>query len=247
MRLTIVGLAGIAFTLTSILLVRAVMAPHRTTPVYDPPVLAGQYIPGLCSAGFYARRDNTIVLTSSEHCAGEGTEARDPGTGVLLGVIGPSDRSPTCPYPDHTCAASDMNYLIVDSGRIPWGHLNEVDMGVGGYRTIAEGTVALSCTDIAVGDPVEIDSRANFRTGAVVEKGDNLQDPKFDGSYFPCMIAASIQVGGGDSGGSVLVRGLPAGVVSRTFGGYLGFTPLAEGLAEMGLTLCDQPNCGVQR
>lgn len=247
MRLTIVGLAGIAFTLTSILLVRAVTAPHRRTPVYDPPVLAGQYVPGLCSAGFYARKDNGIVLTSSDHCAGQGTEARDPDSGVLLGIIGPSDRSPTCPYPDHTCAASDMNYLVVDPARIPWGHLNEVDMGVGGYRSIAEGTNALSCADIAIGEAVEIDSQANFRQGAVVEKGDNLKDPKDDGSYFPCMIAANVRVGDGDSGGSVLVRGLPAGVVSRTFGGYLGFTPLAEGLAEMGLTLCTTPDCGVHR
>ena len=36
-----------------------------------------------------------------------------------------------------------------------------------------------------------------------------------DGAFFPCMIAARIKVGVGDSGGAVLVRGIPAGVSSR--------------------------------
>ena len=57
------------------------------------------------------------------------------------------------------------------------------------------------------------------------------------------MIAASITVNAGDSGGAVLVRGLPAGVASRSFGGALGFTPLAEGLEQLGLELCTTPNC----
>ena len=57
------------------------------------------------------------------------------------------------------------------------------------------------------------------------------------------MIGAHIQVAAGDSGGAVLVRGIPAGVSSRSFGGWLGFTPLAEGLAEMGLELCTTPDC----
>ncbi len=245
MLLTVV--AGLVLGMGIFLGARTITAPHRTTPVYSPPVLAGQVVPGLCSAGFYARRANTIVLTSSDHCAGEGTVVRDPDSGILLGVIGPTAQSPTCPYPDHTCAASDMNYLVIEPARIPWGHLNVIDMGVGGYRTIAPGTKPLSCADIAVGDPVEIDSQARFRQGSVLEKGDNLKDAAYDGSYFPCMIAASIQVGVGDSGGSVLVRGLPAGIVSRSFGGYLGFTPLAEGLAEMGLTLCTTPDCGITR
>ncbi|MEO8461691.1 MAG: hypothetical protein ABI555_00635, partial [Chloroflexota bacterium] len=244
-RLVTVSLLGLLLAIGSYAAVRIATTPHRTTPVYEPPVLAGQTVPGYCSAGFYARRGDTIVLTSSEHCAGEGTVVRDPVGGGLLGVIGPTDRSPSCPYPDHTCAASDMNYLIVEPARIPWGHLNVIDMGVGGYRTIAQGTEPLSCADIAIGDPVEIDSQANYRSGVVTDKGDNLKDPKDDGSYFPCMIGATVRVGPGDSGGSVLVRGLPAGVVSRSFGGYLGFTPLAEGLAEMGLTLCDTPDCGL--
>jgi hypothetical protein len=59
------------------------------------------------------------------------------------------------------------------------------------------------------------------------------------------MIAARIQVAAGDSGGAVLVRGIPAGVASRSFEGLLGFTPLAEGLAEMGLDLCTTPDCGL--
>jgi hypothetical protein len=57
------------------------------------------------------------------------------------------------------------------------------------------------------------------------------------------MIAAEIEVGTGDSGGAVLVHGLPAGVASRSFDGLLGFTPLAEGLAQLGLDLCTTPDC----
>ena len=59
------------------------------------------------------------------------------------------------------------------------------------------------------------------------------------------MIAARIQVATGDSGGAVLVRGIPAGVTSRSFGGWLGFTPLAEGLDQLGLELCTSPDCGL--
>ncbi len=220
-------------------------SPQRTTPIYDPPVLAGQPVWGYCSGGVYARLGSEIVLTSAAHCASEGMVATDPdGTGVR-GVFGPAARDATCPYPDHTCAASDMNYLVVAADRIPWGHLNEIDMGTGGYRTIAAGMQALSCADVQVGDPVEIDGRGVFRSGHVVEKGDNLKPAAQDSVYFPCMIATDISVVVGDSGGVVLVRGIPGGASSRSFAGDLGFTPLAEGLAELGLTLCDTADCGL--
>jgi hypothetical protein len=61
------------------------------------------------------------------------------------------------------------------------------------------------------------------------------------------MVAARVPVEVGDSGGAVLVRGIPAGVTSRSFGGLLGFTPLAEGLAALDLELCTTPDCGVAR
>jgi hypothetical protein len=139
-----------------------------------------------------------------------------------------------------------MNYLVVDPARIPWGHLNEVDMGVGGYRLLPSDTKARSCDDVNAGDRVEIDGRNIYRQGRVLEKGENLKDPKYDGSYFPCMIIADVQVDAGDSGGVVLVDGIPAGVTSRSFGGSLGFTPLAEGLAQLGLELCTSPDCGLE-
>lgn len=216
---------------------------RRTTPVYDPPVLAGQPLYGYCTGGFYARLGDTIVLTSTGHCTTEGTTAYDPDGKGVRGVFGPAARDATCPYPGHTCAASDINYLVVATDRIPWGHLNLVDMGGGGYRTIAEGTRPLSCADVEVGDTVEIDGRGHFRTGTVEGKGPNLNAG--DGAYFPCMITAWIKVQTGDSGGAVLVNGQPAGVTSRSFGGWLGFTPLAEGLHELGLTLCTTPDCGL--
>ncbi len=242
-RLLIVGLVGLLLGIAAFAVVSFITTPRRTTPFYEPPVLAGQQIPGYCAGGFYARLGQTIVLTTSPHCAGQGTIAYDPGRTSVQGVFGPTAQASTCPYPGHTCAASDMNELIVAADRIPWGHLNVVDLGTAGYRVIAPGTKPLACADIAIGDRVEIDGRNIYRAGTVAEKGQNLYPVAEDGSYFPCMIAAFVPTGSGDSGGAVLVRGIPAGVTSRSFGGNLGFTPLSEGLAQLGLELCTTPNC----
>jgi hypothetical protein len=57
------------------------------------------------------------------------------------------------------------------------------------------------------------------------------------------MAIADILVAVGDSGGTVLVAGQPAGVIARTMGGKMGFTPLAEGLENLGLVLCTTPDC----
>jgi hypothetical protein len=227
----------------SIWAVGAITQPRRTTPVYDPPVLAGQQLWGTCAGGFYARHGDAVVLTSTGHCTTEGTVAYDRDGTTVRGVFGPEARDATCPYAGHTCASSDLNYLIVAADRIPWGHLNVVDLGTAGYRIIPSGTRPLSCADIAIGDEVEIDGRNVYRSGTVAEKGDNLHPD--DGAYFPCMIAATIHAATGDSGGAVLVRGIPAGVTSRSFGGWLGFTPLAEGMAQLGLELCTEPDCGI--
>ena len=242
-RLLIVALLGILVVIGGAAIVRTITQPRRTTPFYDPPVLAGQQLWGACAGGFYARRGDTIVLTSTGHCTTEGTTAYDADGTTVRGVFGPAARDAECPYAGHTCAASDMNYLVVAPDRIPWGHLNEVDLGTAGYRIIPPGTEPLACEDIAIGDLVEIDGRNTYRSGAVSEKGENLNAG--DPAYFPCMVAAQIKVGVGDSGGAVLVRGIPAGVSSRSFGGWLGFTPLAEGLEQLGLELCTTPDCGL--
>jgi hypothetical protein len=228
---------------TGTLLVGRAMQPERTTSVYDPPVLAGQQLWGVCAGGFYARHGDTIVLTSTGHCTSEGTVAYDADGTTVRGVFGPPARDASCPYVGHTCAASDLNYLVVAKDRIPWGHLNVVDLGTAGYRVIPPDTMPLACADIAIGDQVEIDGRNIYRAGPVAEIGDNLHPE--DGAYFPCMVAAHIATEVGDSGGAVLVRGIPAGVASRSFGGSLGFTPLAEGLVQLGLDLCTTPDCGL--
>jgi hypothetical protein len=239
----LIGLVAIALLGIAVYIIREAWGPARSTPVYEPPVLAGQQLWGACAGGFYARRGDTIVLTSSGHCTTEGTVAyADDGT-TVRGVFGPEAMDPTCPHPSKTCMASDMNYLVVAEDQIPWGHLNLLDFGTGGYRSIAAGTAPLACGEIPVGGEVEINGRNMHRAGVVTEKGEYLHDT--DGDYFPCMIAARIQVGTGDSGGAVLVRGVPAGVASRSFDGMLGFTPLAEGLAELGLSLCTTENCDV--
>jgi hypothetical protein len=241
----------VAAVVVAVVLVGAVawwaVARRGATPEGDPPVLAGRQLWGSCAGGFYARRGDTIVVTSSAHCAAEGTTATDPdGTGVR-GVFGPPAVLDPCPHAaTHTCRPSDINYLVVAPERIPWGRLNIVDLGDGGQRIIAPDTAPLACADVAAGDAVEINGRDIFRAGSVAEIGEYLHDPAADGDYFPCMVAsADVEVGVGDSGGAVLVRGLPAGVASRSFDGRLGFTPLAEGLAALDLELCTTPDCGL--
>lgn len=222
--------------------------PPGSAPSDDPPVLAGRQLWGSCAAGFYARHGQEVVLTSSAHCASEGMMAFAPDGRTVRGVFGPAALLDPCPHTDHTCRPSDMNYLVVAPDRIPWGRLNVVDMGDGGQRLIDAGTQPLSCADIAIGDAVEINGRDHYRSGSVAEIGEYLHDPSADGDYFPCMVASGdIMVGVGDSGGAVLVRGLPAGATSRSFGGRLGFTPLAEGLDALGLELCTTPDCGLRR
>lgn len=243
-RLLIAVLVGLLLAIGALAVGRTIQ-PARTTAVYEPPVLAGQQLWGACAGGFYARHGTAIVVTSSGHCTTEGTVAYDSDGTTVRGVFGPIAQDATCPHAGHTCSASDMNYLVVATDRIPWGHLNEVDLGTGGYLVIPEDTRPLACADIAIGDRVEINGRNVYRSGTVEEKGEYLHAE--DGTYFPCMIAARVPVSAGDSGGAVLVRGIPAGVTSRSFGGLLGFTPLAEGLADLGLQLCTRPDCGLAR
>ena len=243
-RLVIVALAGVLIALVVVVMGGEAIQPRRTTVRYDPPVLAGQQLWGYCAGGFYARRADTIVLTSTGHCTTEGTVAYDPDGTTVRGVFGPAARDATCPYGGHKCASSDINYLVVAPERIPWGHLNVVDLGTDGYQVLAPGTEPLRCADVAVGDGVEINGRDLYRRGVVLEKGEYLH--REDGDYFPCMIAADIEAAPGDSGGAVLVGGMPAGVTSRSFGGLLGFTPLAEGLAQLELELCTTPDCGLE-
>jgi hypothetical protein len=208
----------------------------RTAARFDPPVWAGQNVPGACSGGFYARHGDTIVLTIVAHCATPGDTLRD-ASGRMIGVFGPRAELADCPM-NRFCSPSDILALSLASDRIPWGHLNMVDLGAGGYRTIEAGTRPFACADIAVGDHVEIDGREHYRAGKVLSSG-----PYDTDVIFPCLVVADVEVVTGDSGGAVLVNGAPGGIISRQLGGLLGFTPLAEGLDNLGLTLCTTPDC----
>jgi hypothetical protein len=235
-------LAGLVVGTGSFALTRA-LAPRRTNPIYDPPVLAGQLAPEHCSGGFYARHGRDIVLTASAHCGEEGQTVTAPD-GSRFGVIGARAVLSPCPHPERFCSGTDINYIIIEPKHIPWGHLNEVDFGVGGYRLIAPETKALTCDDIKLGDKVELNGNLLFRTGVVLDKSAN-DFP--DDTYFPCIVVSSIGAQIGDSGGAVLVNGLPGGISARRFGvnNNLGFTPLPLGLAELGLELCTTPDCGL--
>lgn len=236
----LVGAAAVVVLMGGYALIAAV-APRPMAPPPAPSVLAGQQLWGTCAGGFYARAGDSVVVTSSGHCTTEGTVAYEPDGVTVRGVFGPPARANDCPHAGKTCAASDMNYLVVAPDRIPWGRLNQVNLGSGGYRVVEPGTAPLACADITIGDPVEINGRDIHRTGTVIEKGEYVQAG--DADTFPCMIVADVDVAVGDSGGAVLVRGIPAGVTSRSFDGLIGFTPLAEGLEQLGLELCTTPDC----
>lgn len=240
-RATIVVLAVVAATMAGILAVRLLgdrAETARTTAEFDPPVWAGQDVPGACSGGFYARDGDAIVLTIVAHCAEPGATLHGPARRPI-GVFGPRAELGDCPA-GRFCAPSDFLALMLEDEWIPWGHLDLVDMGAGGYRTIAPGTRPLACRDIHVGDLVEVDGREHFRKGTVTAIGPYHFETD---TIFPCMITTDIAVATGDSGGAVLVNGLPAGIISRSIGGRLGFTPLAEGLENLGLALCSTPYC----
>jgi hypothetical protein len=213
----------------------------RTTERFDPPVWAGQNIPGRCSTGgYYARDEQAIVLTIAAHCADAipGTAVRD-ADGHVIGIIGQPPELPNCPT-GRVCLASDLIPLALAPERIPWGHLNLVDMGAGGYRTMTPETHPLSCAEIHEGDHVEVDGREHYRAGTVIAVGPYQYTTD---TMFPCMVITDIEGRSGDSGSPALIDGLPAGTTSRVIAGYLAFTPLSEGLANLGLTLCTTPDC----
>ena len=219
--------------------VQLILATTRVAPAYSPPVLAGQMLWG-CTGGFYARQGDRVVIAYSAHCASPNGTVTLPD-GRLLGQSGMAANIVPCPA-GRVCESSDFMPVYLDPTNIPWGHLNLVDFTGGGYRTIAAGSRPLACADIHVGDSVELGGRNWYRTGNVVvsERYEFAADV-----IFPCMLVTDIEVGIGDSGGAVLVNGQPAGITAREIDGSLGFTPLAEGLATLNLTLCTDPDCGL--
>ena len=99
-------------------------------------------------------------------------------------------------------------------GHIPWGHLNLVDLGAGGYRTIAPDARPLSCGDLHEGASVETEARRlpqrhDPHRGALRRETDTI---------FPCMAVTNMEAGVGDSGGAVLLDGQPAGIAARASG-----------------------------
>jgi hypothetical protein len=210
----------------------------RITARYDPPVMAGQMVTGACSGGFYARHDQTVVMTLSAHCLEPGVTLRD-ADGRFIGVLGPRAQLTDCPE-GRFCSPSDFLTLALAADRIPWGHLNMVDLGAGGYVTFDASTRPLACGDLRVGGRVETEGLERYRTGTIVEVAPYEHEVD---TIFPCMAAVNIQVSIGDSGAAVLVDGKPAGIIARQIGSAFGFTPLAEGLENLGLTLCTSPDC----
>ncbi len=237
----IVFLLLVAVLLGGLLVIaNAVRGQIRTTPIYDPPVLAGQVV--ACTAGFYAHRGSTVVLTISGHCIDRVNPPRD-AAGRLIGTFGAAARRTDCPT-GRVCAGSDIVELILTNDHIPWGHLNLVDLGTGGYRTIAPDARPLSCVDLRVGTAVEMDGLGLYRSGRIVGVGP--YDFGTD-TVFPCMALTDLDAAIGDSGAAIIADGRPAGIAAREFSGKLGFTSLAEGLEDLGLTLCTDPDCGITR
>lgn len=78
----------------------------RTTARFDPPVWAGQNVPGACSGGFYARDRQTIVLTIVAHCATPGATLRG-SDGRLVGIFGRAAELSNCPA-GRFCSPSEL-------------------------------------------------------------------------------------------------------------------------------------------
>ncbi len=241
-HLVIQLLLGVLVCLLALGLVRLI-APFTVHRDGDYTLLAGHEIAYPCMGTFYARHDGDVVLVGVAHCyGGDGSRIAD-GSGRLVGTFGPLATFAPCDAADHRCLASDMTYITLEPDRIPWGRLDTVIMGRTGPRSIA-GTHALACGDIAVGDTIEVTGVLGYREGRVLETGPYLNAT--DGDHFPCMIVTDARAVVGDSGGPVLLDGMPAGITSRSFSGLLAFTPLAEGLEALGLELCTSPDCGLE-
>ena len=214
-----------------------------SVPEYTPRVFAGQVFRYPCSGGFYARLDQTIVLTTAGHCGGKPGDIVSDEDGKVLGTWGSREPVAACATNKVTCSASDMDYIVLVPEQVPWGYLNMVQMNRVGYRTIAPGTRPLACDDIAIGDPMDVSGHLPFRTGTILEK---RVTPREGTTSYQCLIAADVHVIVGDSGGPVFVRDLPAGTMSASFGGTLGFNALAPQLAWLGLDLCTTPDCDLR-
>lgn len=242
LRLLVAAVAGVVICAVAVAFIRGSALPDTMELARDADygVMAGHQIDYPCFGNFYARQGDTVVLTTVAHCRGpEGTEVRDR-TGRLLGTWGPAAVGPPCDPAARGCRPSDMSYITLAPDRIPWGRLDQVLMGRTGYRGIG-GARALACDDIEVGARVELTGLARYRDGRVVDKfpygGPGA------GMVFPCIVVTDLPAIIGDSGGPVFVDGQPAGITSQLMGGLLGFTPLAEGMDALGLTLCTTPDC----
>jgi hypothetical protein len=237
-----ITMIAVVVTGTADLAIRAsstMSGPPHVPQDPDRSVMAGHEISYPCYGNFYARHGTTVVLLGVSHCRGaEGSVAVD-ATGQVLGTWGPNAPSVACPTLDHLCPAADMAYIALAPDRVPWGRLDLVGLGSAGMRDLG-GRAPLRCGEIAVGDRVEINGIAGYRTGTVTAIAGTEGGPGV-----ACMVHTDIPVTVGDSGGPVLVNGVPGGISTSGFGGLLGFASLGEGLAALGLTLCVDPECGL--
>ena len=116
-----------------------------------------------------------------------------------------------------TRTASDMNYLIVAPDRIPWGHLNEIDMGAGGYRVVSPDLKSLECDEIGVNDDVEFDGRGIYRKGRVLGQREYLPPVTKIPSTSRASSSPTYRPQLATPVASSLVRGIPSGIASRRF------------------------------
>ncbi len=214
--------------------------PPMSAGYADDAIMAGHQIAYPCFGNVYARHGDKVVLVAVAHCHGVEGAAVTDARGRHLGTWGPLALIDPCDAPDRRCLASDMTYVVLAPDRIPWGLLDTVRMGRSGIRSLA-GTRPLACADIEPGDPMEATGVLGYRRGTVLDVAPHLVDG--DGDHFPCLVLTDTRARVGDSGGPVFVDGKPAGIVSRSLGGRMAFTPLAEGFAALGLELCTTPDC----
>ena len=117
-----------------------------------------------------------------------------------------------------------------------------VDLGEGGQRAIGRGTGPLVCGTSGWA------TRSRSTAGTTIAparspRRASTSATSHDGDYFPCMVAAAYSESGRATREAQSSCGGSGGVASRSFDGWLGFTPLSEGLDQLGLELCTTPDC----
>ena len=204
----------------------------RSTARFDPPVWPGSSLPRPLLARWLPcpRRTADRPDHCRPLCRRDARHGLLDSDGRLIGTFGPAAKLTDCPA-GRFCAPSDFLSLALAPDRIPSGHLNLVDMGAGGYRTIDPGTPSVDVCRHPQGRPRRGQWPRALPVGKVLEIGPYEH---VDGHDLSVHGRHRHRGDHGDSGAAVLVNGLPAGTMSREISGLPRVHPARRRPGESG-------------